>query len=265
MENKIFRFLIAYAVFGLFLNCASSEIEDGLRDQSSNGSVKSSSTASKFVDYSGEEYYRGIFLFEGKVADEVPHFSDIKKQVATMPLAAQKGQLEFNNDIIEGIKALNPGYFDQLKKAVESKNLTDIDNIMDVGATLAEAAIISSPKYQAAINQINDVQQKIDITKYNLDTTDGLNEYLKDVGNLVTNSNKVDLSSKNMCIWLAAVVAVAIWDGVAIVNYGVIVNAAAVAMAYAAVYAKVKFWGPKKSSFSQTIREQVVLEISNIN
>ncbi|UZT99068.1 hypothetical protein ODZ84_05730 [Chryseobacterium fluminis] len=269
MENKIFKFLIAYAFLGLLINCNSNEIEDSLNNQISQEKITSKSSAlSKISGYSGEEYYRGIFLFEGEVADKVEHFKQLKDEISKMPIEARMGQVEFNNDIINGIKKINPTYFDDLKIAIESKNFNDIDNIMDVGASLAEAVIINSPKYQSVMLGINNVQQKIDITKYDLDTVDGLNLYLKDVGNLVTD-NKMDLSSQELCIWVAAVIAVAVWDAAAVVNYGVVVNAAALALAYAAVYAKVKFW-PKKMSLSVdkmslTVKEQLIVEISNIN
>jgi SdpC family antimicrobial peptide len=212
--------------------------------------------------YSGVDLFKAIYFFDGHAATRIPYFASIKNYVSTFTPTQESQRQAFNNEIVSVINNLNPNFFDRFKQQIYSSDLDAINAIVDEGAGLLLVAVINS-SYNPNYQQADYVGQTMNTSLYDFNTADGINTYLKDYGNTITNSNLVTKPDQSACVFFAGVVAVAVWDVVAVVNYGVIVNAAAVAVVYAAVYAKVVFW-PRvtaEPTFVRLERERLIHDI----
>ncbi|GAA0553444.1 hypothetical protein [Chitinophaga japonensis] len=229
---------------------------------------KTAALANAAVLFTGEELFRGIFLLEGPVAEKLTYFDDIKDQLSLLDGSLEKERADFADTIVANVKAISPEYFDQLQAEVGSDDFVRIENVIETGADLIYQAVLRSPKYARLYNQAAAIASTIDTTQYHdFESAADINNYVKDVGSKVSNRPDVKTPEQLVGLVLAVLVAAAVWDVVAVVNYGVIANAAAVAVVWAAVYAKVWFW-PKKAGLGSNSpvlpieREKLVLEIA---
>lgn len=204
----------------------------------------SASVSCNNTGYSGSDLFKAIYFFDGDAASRLPYFNSIRNEISKFNSTQQAQRQSFNNEITSIVNSLNPGFFNKLHQKIYSSDLDTINAIIDEGAKLLEVAVINS-SYNQYYQTAQSVAATIDTSLYNFETESGLNAYLVDYGNRVANSSSVRVPDQ-FGVFFAAVVAVAIWDAVAVVNYGVIVNAAAVAVVYAAVYVKTAFWPKKK-------------------
>ncbi|PFD48716.1 sporulation delaying protein family toxin [Bacillus cereus] len=88
-------------------------------------------------DYSGEEIYKGIVLGQGKVATLFPQVWD-EEQIRKVN---SKESLEFSAKIINEMKSSDPSYFNNLKKAVNSKEPLEVNQAFENGSYLLNQAI----------------------------------------------------------------------------------------------------------------------------
>ncbi|MGG0219816.1 sporulation delaying protein family toxin [Bacillus mycoides] len=88
-------------------------------------------------DYSGEELYKGVVLGQGKVARLFPQVWDEEK----IHNVNSKESLEFTTKLINEMKLSDPFYFNNLKKAVNSKEPLEISQAFENGSYLLNQAI----------------------------------------------------------------------------------------------------------------------------
>ncbi|PEE71152.1 sporulation delaying protein family toxin [Bacillus thuringiensis] len=87
--------------------------------------------------YSGEELYKGIVLGQGKVAKLFPQVWDEEK----LRNVNSKEALELTTKLINEMKLSDPFYFNNLKKAVKSKDALEINQAFENGSYLLSQAI----------------------------------------------------------------------------------------------------------------------------
>ncbi|ETT84691.1 sporulation delaying protein family toxin [Bacillus mycoides] len=88
-------------------------------------------------DYSGEELYKGIVFGQGKVAKLFPQVWDEEK----IRNVNSKESLELTTKLINEMKLSDPFYFNNLKKAVNSKEPLEISQAFENGSYLLNQAI----------------------------------------------------------------------------------------------------------------------------
>jgi cannibalism toxin, SdpC family len=118
-------------------------------DPSSPDPVAVEATAAKGTDVSaltGEQLYRGIILAEGPVADLLPELRDNMKMENFI---SDKGQLaeisKANDQVIETMKKLSPGFFDTFKKDIQSGDHLRIRGALESALKVTQAALSTMP------------------------------------------------------------------------------------------------------------------------
>lgn len=218
--------------------------------------------------YTGEALFRGIFFFQGDIPSKISSFSRIKEGLDKMGPLKKIEEDNFIDKMVQKVKIMNPNYFEELSAAVESKDNYAIDESMKTGAKLIQVALANTDEYKAYLNIPNDAFASIDFSKYNLSKQTDLNALLLDISGKLKAFSKTENGTNLVCVVVVVVVALAVWDALAVVNYGAVVNAAALAIVYAAVYAKVVFWGVAQPSDGNGVsleRELIIKDISNLN
>jgi SdpC family antimicrobial peptide len=242
-----------------FFGCTKkADTRPGLKSNLEKSTV-SSDTGDEFT---GEELFRGIFMFEGEVASRISYFDEMRNQLEALPANLKEQRIAYTNEITSVVQDLDPNFFGELKTEVESDDLERIDSVMEKGSRLVLAAALNSSlgEQTSAVEQL--ATEQLDIEKYDFNTTGGINSYLTDVANLMEIDGGPVQPAEPFGVFLAPVVAVAIWDVVAVVNYGAIVNTVGVGVFYAAVYAKVVFWPSRyRTNLLLLQRENIVVSI----
>jgi len=212
--------------------------------------------------YTPAQLVSGIFFFQGTVASNIPYFSSFRSEIAKFSAAQTDSMNNFINLITAKMNSLSPNFQTRFQANIAANNPDSITANMDEGAGLILSAIALTNYNQASITAGN-VYDSMNINNYNFNTAGGIDTFLRDYGNRVTGSNNVVIPDKSSCLWFFAVVAVAVWDAAAAVNYGVLVNVGAVAVVWAVVYSKVLVW-PKshfQSAEEGLERETLVSQI----
>ncbi|MFE4764781.1 sporulation delaying protein family toxin [Bacillus mycoides] len=88
-------------------------------------------------DYSGEEIYKGIVLGQGKVATLFPQVWD-EEQIRKVN---SKESSDLTTKLLNEMKLSDPSYFNNLKKAVDSKEPLIIQQAFENGSYLLNQAI----------------------------------------------------------------------------------------------------------------------------
>lgn len=194
--------------------------------------------------YSGEEYFKSIFLLQGELTDQIPslkHFTKYMVPESEESMAA----------IISRTNEADHSFFSDLKAAIVSKDASKVEMVMDRGNALLEVnALQNSPislKVEEQLSMINsndyDFSNPVDVEKF-----------VNMIHGIVNSNSKpfgsVEEIGTEKC--LAALLG-AVW---------------------AWVYYKYKFW-PNKSTpdmspsgltdHDQFLREKLVSEIVNLN
>ncbi|MBK7885300.1 MAG: hypothetical protein IPJ81_17090 [Chitinophagaceae bacterium] len=191
--------------------------------------------------YTGEELFRGIFFFQGDIPSQLSSFAPIKESFDKLDAVKKIEYDNFINKMVDKVKVLNPNYFGELSKAVDSKDNYAIDESLKIGAKLVEIVLSEMDEYKAYLNIPSNAFASIDFSKYNISRKEDLDALSSEMSKVIKRFSNIrdehNVVGVAVCVVVAAVVAVAVWDAVAVYNYG------AVAVYYAAVYAKVRFWG----------------------
>jgi hypothetical protein len=77
------------------------------------------------LNYSGEEIFRGIFFSQGDLPNQIealkPEHEKSEAAIATNK-NVKEFKLDFSNEIVKSINLLDPMFFNNFKKQMESKN-----------------------------------------------------------------------------------------------------------------------------------------------
>lgn len=222
------------------------------------------------LGYSGEQLFRGIFFFQGNIPNQIAAFKPIKEKLDKLEPFKKIEEENFVNEIVSSVNGINHLYFNELKAAVESKDNYRIDETMKTGVKLIQISLLNSNHYKVLLKIPQNAFAKLDISKYDLTKESDLNLVISEMTKIMKNtSKKIDNSPNGTCVAVTVVVALAVWDVVALVNYAAVVNAAALAVVYAAVYASVVFW-PKEAPATASNdainleREVIINSIANL-
>jgi hypothetical protein len=78
---------------------------------------------------SGKEYFRGIVLGYGEIAEQIPEINDyLKVSLYVTDLKDYESITSFNDKIIDRMEKVNPSFFAQFKKDMESGNHISVQN-----------------------------------------------------------------------------------------------------------------------------------------
>jgi len=106
--------------------------------------------------YSGEEYFKSIFLLQGKLTEHIPslkHFTKYKQVESEEQVRAK----------INHINQLDPSFFSDLTTAIVSKNANDLEMVLDRGGALLD--MLNVQKHTTDTKLEANLQQ-IDLSKY---------------------------------------------------------------------------------------------------
>lgn len=217
--------------------------------------------------YSGEQLFRGIFLFEGEIPYKLGSYDAILASLDKMDGKTKLKQAVFANTMVEKVSTIAPGYFNELRSAIGSRDNYKVDQAIAKGSQLMQVALSQTKEYAALMKIPESSLESIDYNKYDLSKDEDLKALVGAINDKVAQSKKKGLKQEENAIAIplvavAAVVVLAIWDAVAAVNYGAVATAAALAVVWAAVYAKVVFW-PKADELEQANlqRERIINDI----
>ena len=164
---------LTYALFFLLIGLVA------FQSCSNEGETLSESAA---LGPSGEELFRGIFLMDGDVAQQIKSYEAVNAHLED--LKAKDAQLagqfaEANDKLVRGVQELSPTYFDDLQKAISSKQFNDIEEELEKGALLVVIASIPHYFEQADLAEVEAALATIDISAYDFTVQSDLQDYLK--------------------------------------------------------------------------------------
>ena len=100
----------------------------------SQGSVQAKTAAKEVstLTFSGEEFFKGLFFGQGKVAERLPDFysEELRETTNTPEMEKQVDKL------IQQVKEKDSSYFKELKKAVYSDNPQKIEKAINKGSDI---------------------------------------------------------------------------------------------------------------------------------
>lgn len=103
-------------------------------------------------NFTGEEFFRGIFFMQGQVEDAIPSYRVYVKQLRSSPQALSEIS-KLSDEIVSGINKIDPGYFSLLKKAIDSKDFYMIKQMLEEANTLYLKAGLISTSYSSVFRK----------------------------------------------------------------------------------------------------------------
>ena len=190
--------------------------------------------------YSGEDLFKGIFLLQGAVADQISVF---KKTKANFPMQGDAdAQLQYNqivDEVVEVIRTNNPQFFNAFRANIQSGDHLRVAKTLDEALPVLHFSLMKSPtisKYYAdalAFAQTIDTKGLIGSNgELNYSKVAEINSLINEKsqkGNHLLSSRQEGCSAVFFCVaWIylavwqsaafavsvAAAVAVALWAGV---------------------------------------------------
>ncbi len=219
------------------------------------------------LNYSGEEIFRGIFFSQGELPNQIEALKaehDKSVNIASTNKNVKDFQLDFSNEIIKAINNLDPTFFSQFKKQMESKNYYAIQLAMANATKMIKAGGYNS-KYSGYFKLTDKLESKKadfstkDFQDLDISTPDGIAKYkslIKDKYDI----NVDDDDYKVACSVGAVVCVVYLVAGA--VNT---VVAAYYVVAGAVVYAKVEFWGgtTNEAAIGNVLIEELAIKLGS--
>lgn len=161
--------------------------------------------ASKQKNYSGKDFFKGIFFLNGEIAqnlDIIKNNYDITKNKSYINNPAEFNRIQ--DEVILVIEKNNPDFFDVFLKSMQSKN----------PILITQAIKDSKNELIPALQKLLDSNNiQYDITKYNLQDKNELKNIYEDYTNEIENG-KINNASIVLAIALAVVAAVAFYVAV---------------------------------------------------
>jgi hypothetical protein len=203
-------------------------------------SVQCNSSVEQPRVYSGEDLYRGIFLMQGEVADQISIFKKIKTEFPFEKDAV--AMEEFNNIVDEVILILkndNPGFFEKFKSQIQSGDHLQVKEVLDQGAEMLHYGLLKSPTVSAYYQQALNLSREIDVEGL-IDAEGKLNhEKMNEIDALIKKKiEQQSVARAQACSLVAVCVA---WIYLAVVH-GIAVGVSVAAVVAVAVYAGAWLW-----------------------
>jgi len=203
-------------------------------------------TGRKFVSsLDGEKLFREIFLFQGESVDKkIPYFASVIQSFEKADVAQKEARREFCDELVSNVRISNPDFFSKFEKVIKSDNLYEIKSVLVEGSKLIVNFLLNSEEYGSYTEQARSFVAN-NKEKYDLSDKDGIDKLSEDLRQKLYETNPELLEPSAIALTFAAVVALVVWEGAAIINVLAAVNVSVVVFAV--------FWGPEvKSSQSLT-------------
>lgn len=102
---------------------------------------KSDAAVSLGSRFTGEQIFRGLFFGEGEVAANIPELNGLHVSNYITDAKKLADALDFQNRIVNQVKNDHPGYFSELKAAVDGRNHVSVQNALQAGSGYVEEAV----------------------------------------------------------------------------------------------------------------------------
>lgn len=175
------RFIAPVAAHFLLVSCNSDIVAPKGAPQ-----AQSTTKAASVESFSGEDLFRGIFLFQGPVAERLPILAETMHAYgANSAEAGNEEATEFSNEIVKTIYKLDESYFGRLKKAIDSKEPFVVQSALQEGMVLFQKAGQASEKYGASFTAAAEAYKSLDLEKYDTTTPEGREQLSKEIKSTV--------------------------------------------------------------------------------
>lgn len=103
--------------------------------------VTTEATASPIsaVEFSGQEYFEGIFLGNGPVAESVPELRGLNPRSIAKDRNELNEIIDYQNSLVSRVSEENPDYFSELEKAIQSRNPVMVKSTIEKGAAIMKS------------------------------------------------------------------------------------------------------------------------------
>ncbi len=168
----------------------------------------------KVNTYTDDEIFRGVFLFEGNIAKQIPSYQEVLSMQKDYDPNVREELEQIHDEIFLFINEKNPSFVAEFGDAIHSKNFFEIQKKLNEGGQLVKEALSSSKKYgdiykEHSANVSNIISKREASSK-------------EDFKNLA-DAYKLDLLNKKqsegaMAVVVFVAVAAVVWEAAAIVN-----------------------------------------------
>jgi hypothetical protein len=115
--------------------------------------------------YTGEELFRGIFFMQGEVAKSIPMYEDMLVSLGK-DKTSEEDINKFSNEIIGYMKVLDPNFFVEFQRGIESKNPYQIRETLNIGIVFLVKTMRNIPQYRILIEESIALAGKIDYKSF---------------------------------------------------------------------------------------------------
>jgi hypothetical protein len=120
----------------------------------------------KRQSFSGEEYFKGIYFFEGEVADKIQIFSTLKqKYVLDHDVAVKEGIQKLSNEVMDIIRKEDAGFFSRFDGDIESKDHMRVEKALNDGGQRIKESIVKLFQNNKEYHEAMKLSENIDIEK----------------------------------------------------------------------------------------------------
>lgn len=224
-------------------------------------------------DYSGEEMFRGIFFLQGDVIHQLEslHADSDKLKISQKSNPESIEYFEdFVDEIVLQIESLDPDYFNNFKKQVESKNYYSIELALSNGTNMIKAAGLKSEKLSSVFRLMTEFEdKKVDFQTASIKKLDFKNpEDVSKLKSILKNDYSIDLDDEQYSVACVPVAAVCVvYAAAAVVSIAAVAYTAVAAInaaAWVTVYAWVEVWGGAQFENGIASNSLLVKEIANL-
>lgn len=220
----------------------------------------------KPIGYDGRTLYKGIFLGHGAVADKIPEVRDnMKLEYFFTDPATRQELLAYYDTILDGMEAIQPGYFDQFAQVMQSGDHVAIQQELDVAADLTLQAVERTAEYQAAMERLSRDRSLVveAVDEFNAQVPAEQQIAYADVDQVIDQLSGAQTEAFAL-VWICATFVVAVVWVVAAVDVAVVSNVAAAIAIYLAIGVEKYVAGPSKRAVEvgEVLHEQMVNSIA---
>jgi len=228
---KSSSFLLASLI--LFLTSCKKDNTESNQVINTNESVSatgnSRSSQSLLAEYSGEQLFKGIFFFEGDVAELIPNLANLKLNNFASSQDELDGIRATYDAIMDEIIIKHPDFYNNFKEAIISRNHIQIKQELIFASDLIQNEITVLQNLQEARQYANEVESSTDMNLSTIEQHSNSEQFRSEINDEIISH---DIPNEETIAGIVGVFVVAL-AGVAVV---------AVAGAYIIVYNEIGLW-----------------------
>lgn len=167
----------------------------------------------------GEELFKQIVLIEGNDIDKkIPEYAPIIDELNKLTPEQQEAGKIFNDYIIQQVKSTNPNYFNNLKEAVDSKQLYAIKEVISQSHDVIINALKNSKEHGQLVQAVESfINANPD--KYNFNSEQDKEKLMNDLREYLSKEGVVGNPNARGLIIVAAIL---IYQAIAIIQVGAV-------------------------------------------